>query len=116
MVAPVDLVFDAVLVGITATLLFAYVSFARMNSEVRRARLFIMADRINRFLLGFILGFVGFLVTLLLTAAGVLVPTAVSYPVFFVSIGAILYGAVEVVLISHPIREPFAAQLARQER
>ncbi len=116
MVAPVDLVFDAVLVGITATLLFAYVSFARMNAEVRRARLFIMADRINRFLLGFILGFVGFLVTLLLTAAGAPLPAVVSYPVFFGSIGAILYGAVEVVLISHPIREPFAAGLARQER
>jgi hypothetical protein len=109
---PLDLVFDAVLVGITAILLFAYLSFARMHPEVRRARLFIMADRIGRFLLGFTVGFLGFLVVLLLTAAGVVLPPAVSYAAFFLSIGTILYGSIELLLIAHPIREPFAAQPA----
>src|SRR5713226_1355323 len=50
--------FEGIVGLIAALLVVTYISFQRMERNVRRARMFIMADRIQRFLGAFTLGFV----------------------------------------------------------
>lgn len=50
--------FEGAIVILASLLALAYISFNRMEKEVRRARMFIMGDRVNRFLGAFTLGFI----------------------------------------------------------
>jgi hypothetical protein len=93
------------LIGLPAALLvLAYFSFVRMDTSVRRARMFIMADRIHRFLGALTLGFV----VLAVTFAGVLVWPALQTAfaaAFFFFLATIAYGILELYFIIRPRRK-----------
>lgn len=90
------------LLAITGLLLIAYLKFIRMNPEIRRARLFLMSKRINRFLLAFTIGFMAISVLVLVSFTGIVLPTTVSTGAAFVWIGALLVGSLDLLLISWP--------------
>ena len=96
------------LVGSVAVLLsLTYVSFTRMEKDVRRARMFIMADRIKKFLGAFTVGFVVLAVTFaggFLSLLGVVLPQPVTLGAFFFFLATITYGIVELYFIVRPRR------------
>jgi hypothetical protein len=100
---PLAIAFEALFVSITAMLLWAYVSFVRMNPEIRRARLFLMARRIHRFLLAFTIAFLAIVLSFLPGLFGVVVPAVASGLAVFVFMGGILYGALEIFFIVNPV-------------
>jgi len=99
---PIQIAFEAVLVTIAVFLGATYVTFLRMNAEVRRARLFIMSARILRFLLAFVIGFGLLAADLLLVFIGIAIPSAVSLAVIFLFLGSVAYGSFELLLIARP--------------
>jgi len=52
-----------------------FVAFTRMDRDVRRARMFIMEKRIQRFLGAFTVGFIALTVAIILPSVGVTLPT-----------------------------------------
>lgn len=99
-----EIVFEGSLAAAGALLLLAYLAFARMNKDVRRARLFIMADRVKRFLGAFTLGFLLIAAASILTIAG-LPEGAVIFPgVIVLFLAAIVYGSLELFLVIRPRR------------
>ena len=94
--------FEGLVGGVAVLLSLTYIFFARMEKDVRRARMFIMADRVKRFLGAFTLGFV----VLAGAFAGSLVggSTASGFVVaaFFFFLTTIAYGSVELFLIVRP--------------
>lgn len=101
--------FEGIL-GLMALLLtLSYVTFMRMNKDVRRARMFIMADRIHRFLGAFTAGFVALAIYIGVGIAGVQVPAAVSSFVIFFFLGAIAYGIIEIYSIIRPRKHALGA-------
>ncbi len=102
MAEPLAIAFEALLAGIAVVLLVSYLSFVRMNAEVRRARLFVMAARIQRFLLAFTLGFFSIVLTFFVAFAGITLPMGVTTGAVFFFLGAVLYGSVEILLIARP--------------
>jgi hypothetical protein len=106
---PVDLAawlvliaFEGIIGGVAVLLSLTYVSFTRMEREVRRARMFIMADRIKRFLGAFTLGFVVLAVAFAGTFIGLVIPAAVIGGAFFFFLGTIAYGIIELFFIVRP--------------
>ena len=96
--------FEALISLPAALLALTYLSFARMETNVRRARMFIMADRIKRFLGAFTIGFI----VLAVTFAGLMVwPTLqVAFAgAFFFFLATIAYGIVELYFIVRPRRK-----------
>lgn len=89
-------------------LLFTYLAFARMNKDLRRARLFLMADRVRRFLGAFTFGFLLIAAASAMTLAGL--PTAgdIFVVVIFLFLAAIVYGSLELFLIVRPRRSSLA--------
>lgn len=97
------------MIAVPALLLFTFLAFARMNKDVRRARMFIMADRVNRFLGAFTLGFLGIAADSVFAVAGIAPPVAVSGVVIFLFLASIVYGSLELFLIVRPPRVHWAA-------
>src|SRR5205823_11445146 len=75
--------FEGIIGGTSVLLSLTYLSFARMEKDVRRARMFIMADRIKRFLGAFTAGFVVLAVTFSTAFLGITLPAAVATGAFF---------------------------------
>ncbi len=91
--------------GVTGgLLLLTYGAFVRMNRDVRRARMFLMADRVGRFLGAFTFGFLMVAVAAGLSIAGTSSAAAIFTVVIFLFLGAVLYGSLELFLIVRPRR------------
>lgn len=87
---------------VAGLLVVTYLAFARMNKDVRRARMFIMADRVQRFLAAFTFGFVVITVEFLAAIVGIPVPAVAASAVVFLFIGAMLFGSLELFLVVRP--------------
>ncbi len=98
--------FSAFLILITGLCGVTYYSFFRMNAQIRRARMFIMSDRIQRFLLAFLLAFLALVVTYVPAFSGVSVPAAIGTTVVFFFLGAITYGILELYFVAVPSSRP----------
>jgi MFS family permease len=96
---------EGIVGGIAVILSLTYVSFVRMEKNVRRARMFIMADRIQRFLGAFTLGFVVLALTFALSSFGSILPSAVFAVAFFFFLAMIAYGILELYFIVRPRRK-----------
>src|SRR3989449_8935536 len=96
--------FEGVVGAVAVILSLTYISFARMEKNIRRARMFIMADRIQRFLGAFTVGFVVLAVTFALSTFGSLLPSSVFAAAFFFFLAAIAYGILELYFIVRPRR------------
>ena len=94
--------FEGVLALLSVLLILSYLTLARMNKDVRRARMFIMADRIHRFIGAFTAGFVALAVYIAVGIAGAQIPTEVATFVVFFFLGAITYGIVEIYFVIRP--------------
>ena len=94
--------FEGIVGGVAVILSFTYVSFVRMEKNVRRARMFIMADRIQRFLGAFTVGFVVLALTFALVTFGSILPSAVFAVAFFFFLATIAYGILELFFIVRP--------------
>ncbi|TLZ92122.1 MAG: hypothetical protein E6K04_04810 [Methanobacteriota archaeon] len=79
--------FEGIVGGVAVILSLTYVSFVRMEKNVRRARMFIMADRIQRFLGAFTVGFVVLALTFALSTFGSILPSVVFAGAFFFFLG-----------------------------
>jgi hypothetical protein len=97
--------FEGIVGGVAVILSLTYVSFVRMEKNVRRARMFIMADRIQRFLGAFTLGFVVLALTFALSSFGSILPSAVFAVAFFFFLATIAYGILELYFIVRPRRK-----------
>ena len=106
------LLFEGALVAAGVLLLATYVAFVRMNRDVRRARMFIMSDRVRRFLGAFTLGFLLIAVASVLSLAGLPYASVIFFVVIFLFLAAIIYGSLELYLIVRPRR----SQLLRPRR
>lgn len=95
--------FEGIIVLLAVLLLFTYLSFIHMDKDVRRARMFIMADRIKRFLGALTLGFTALAAAFAAGIAG-LAPAALITGAFFFFLGTIGYGIVELFFIVRPRR------------
>jgi len=97
--------FEGIVGGVAVILSLTYVSFARMEKNIRRARMFIMADRIQRFLGAFTIGFVVLAVTFALSTFGSVIPASVFGAAFFFFLATIAYGILELYFIVRPRRK-----------
>src|SRR5467141_636188 len=97
--------FEGIVGGVALVLTLTYVGFARMEKNIRRARMFIMADRIQRFLGAFTLGFVVLAATFALASLGSILPSAVFAGAFFFFLATIAYGILELYFIVRPRRK-----------
>jgi hypothetical protein len=97
--------FEGIVGGVAVLLTLTYVSFARMERDVRRARMFIMADRIKRFLGAFTLGFLVLAATFATGFLGIVLPSGISIGAFFFFLGTIAYGVAELFFIIRPKRK-----------
>jgi hypothetical protein len=105
------LAFEGIVVAVSVLLIVTFVSFQRMERNVRRARMFIMADRIQRFLGAFTVGFV----VLALTFAGeFILPPGVLVGAFFFFLATIAYGVVELFFIVRPRRTSGSRSFSRR--
>jgi hypothetical protein len=105
------LAFEGIVVAVSVLLIVTFVSFQRMERNVRRARMFIMADRIQRFLGAFTVGFV----VLALTFAGeFILPPGVLVGAFFFFLATIGYGVVELFFIVRPRRTSGSHSFSRR--
>jgi len=98
-----EIAVEGSLIAVALLLLVTFLAFTRMNKDVRRARMFIMADRVKRFLGAFTLGFLAIAADSILSIAGVSVP-AVSGVVIFLFLASIVYGSLELFFIVRPPR------------
>jgi hypothetical protein len=96
--------FEGVIGGTSVLLSLTYLSFARMEKDVRRARMFIMADRIKRFLGAFTAGFLVLAATFASSFLGITLPSVVGLGAFFFFLATIAYGVVELFFIVRPRR------------
>lgn len=95
------IVFFAALTGLLG---ITFVAFTHMDRDVRRARMFIMEKRIERFLGAFTVGFIALTVAIILPAVGLSLPTAAGSVVLVLWLGAMGYGTYELFLIVRPPR------------
>src|SRR2546428_4271660 len=89
---------------ITGLLAITFLAFTRMDKDVRRARMFIMEKRIQRFLGAFTVGFIAFTVAIILPSVGVTLPTVAISVLLVAWLGATGYGTYELFLIVRPPR------------
>ena len=119
MVNLVSVSFEILLTAIAGLLGISYYSFLRMKPDIRRARIFLMADRIQRFLLGFFVGFAALMVVILISFTGMTLPSVVGTAAVFLFIGSVAYGSLELLLIARPVgwkkrRKGIASSAERQ--
>ncbi len=96
--------FIAFFVALSGLLGLTFVAFTRMERDVRRARMFIMEKRIQRFLGAFTIGFIALTIAIILPSVGVTLPTAAASVVLVVWLGAMAYGTYELFVIVRPPR------------
>ncbi len=108
-----EALFEGSLVVAASLLLLTYVAFVRMNKDVRRARMFLMADRIGRFLGAFTVGFLLIAAASVMAIAGLPDAALVFGAVVLLFCAAIVYGSVELFLIVRPRRRPLTPALNR---
>jgi len=100
----VTLGFIGFFAALSGLLGLTFVAFTRMDRDVRRARMFIMEKRIQRFLGAFTVGFIALTVAIILPSVGVTLPTVAISVVLVVWLGAMGYGTYELFLIVRPPR------------
>src|SRR5437867_12469924 len=98
----VTLGFIGFFAALTGLLGLTFLAFTRMDRDVRRARMFIMEKRIERFLGAFTIGFIALPVVIILPSIGVTLPTVAGSAVLVVWLGAMGYGTYELFLIVRP--------------
>ena len=103
--------FEGIVGGVAVLLTLTTLSFRRMEKNVRRARMFIMADRIQRFLGAFTVGFIVLAAVFATGFLGLALPAAVSGGAFFFFLATIAYGVVELFFIVRPRHTARAAAL-----
>ena len=96
--------FEGIVGGVALLLSLTYLSFRRMAREVRRARMFIMSDRIQRFLGAFTVGFIVLAATFATGFLGIVLPAGVGAGAFFFFLAMVAYGVVELFFIIRPRR------------
>jgi hypothetical protein len=106
--------FEAIVGAPAVLLVLTYMSFRRMERNVRRARMFIMADRIQRFLGAFTLGFVVLAGVFASSFLGNILPAAVFIGAFFFFLAIIAYGVVELFFIVRPRRTSGSRSFSRR--
>jgi hypothetical protein len=98
--------FEGIVATVAVLLALTFIAFARMERDVRRARMFIMADRIKRFLGAFTVGFLVLAIVFASAFLPVTLPSSVSGGAFFFVLGTIAYGSAELFFIVRPKRAP----------
>lgn len=96
--------FEGIVGSVSVLLTLTYLSFTRMERDVRRARMFIMSDRIQRFLGAFTIGFIVLAATFATGFVGIVLPPGVAVGAFFFFLATIAYGVVELYFIVRPRR------------
>jgi hypothetical protein len=96
--------FEAIVAVPAVLLIFTYIGFRRLEKNVRRARMFIMADRIQRFLGALTAGFVVLAAVFATIFMGFGLPPIVLTGAFFFFLATIAYGIVELFFIVRPRR------------
>src|SRR5256885_17265247 len=81
-----------------------FVAFTRMDKDVRRARMFIMEKRIQRFLGAFTVGFIALTVLICASTIAIGLPAALGTSLLVVWLGGMGYGTYELFLIVRPPR------------
>ena len=87
---------------ITGLLTVTFLAFTRMDKDVRRARMFIMEKRIQRFLGAFTVAFIALTVLICASMIAVGVPAAIGTGLLVVWLGGMGYGTYELFLIVRP--------------
>jgi len=91
---------------VTGLLAVTFLAFTRMDPDVRRARMFIMEKRIQRFLGAFTVAFIALTILICLpfvtSAFGASVPAALSFGLIVVWLGGMGYGTYELFLVVRP--------------
>jgi hypothetical protein len=91
-------------VALSGLLGLTFVAFTRMDRDVRRARMFIMEKRIERFLGAFTVGFIALTVVIIPSSVGVSLPAVAGSVGLVLWLGAMGYGTYELFLIVRPPR------------
>ena len=94
--------FQGLIVATFAILAITFVTFRGMNREVRRARMYILANRFERFLAAITIAFLALTVSLISSTLGVPLPAGVAVAIVFVFLGGILYGTFEIFFVIRP--------------
>src|SRR2546428_12608238 len=102
----VTLGFIGFFAALSGLLGLTFVAFTRMDRDVRRARMFIMEKRIQRFLGAFTIGFIALTVFIILPSVGVTLPTVAGSGGVVVWVGGMGDGTYELFLILRPPRAP----------
>lgn len=87
---------------ITGLLAVTFLAFTHMDKDVRRARMFIMEKRIQRFLGAFTVAFIALTVVICAGMISVGLPAALSAGLVVVWLGGMGYGTYELFLIVRP--------------
>jgi len=87
---------------ITGLLAVTFLAFTRMDKDVRRARMFIMEKRIQRFLGAFTFGFIALTVLICASTIAFGLPAAIGTGLLVVWLGGMGYGTYELFLIVRP--------------
>src|SRR5207245_7634464 len=88
----VTLGFIGFFAALSGLLGLTFVAFTRMDRDVRRARMFIMEKRIQRFLGAFTIGFIALTIAIILPSVGVTLPTVAGSVVRVLCLGASGYA------------------------
>ncbi|HEX9567426.1 MAG TPA: hypothetical protein VGA48_07530 [Thermoplasmata archaeon] len=87
---------------ITGLLAITFLAFTRMDKDVRRARMFIMEKRIQRFLGAFTFAFIALTVLICASTIAIGLPAALGTSLLVVWLGGMGYGTYELFLIVRP--------------
>jgi len=87
---------------ITGLLAVTFLAFTHMDKDVRRARMFIMEKRIQRFLGAFTVAFIALTVLICASTIALGLPAAVGTGLLVLWLGGMGYGTYELFLIVRP--------------
>jgi len=87
---------------ITGLLTITFLAFTRMDKDVRRARMFIMEKRIQRFLGAFTIAFIALTVLICASTIALGLPAAIGTGLLVLWLGGMGFGTYELFLIVRP--------------